>query len=103
MQRHALTGRGVKSDADPAACFTHVRDQAQVIDTVTVGRRQWPPSLHPYQGRLILDARGVMSQIWHNRLFLQAFPGRDRCGIPGKSRFIIKCFSPLQDVYDPGI
>ena len=24
---------------------------------------------------LILDARGVMSQVWHNRLFLQVFPG----------------------------
>jgi len=44
MQRHALTGRGVKRDADPAACFTHVCDKTQGIDTVTVGRRQWPPS-----------------------------------------------------------
>jgi len=39
MQRHTLTGRGVKRDADPAACFTPVWDQAQVIDMVTVGRR----------------------------------------------------------------
>jgi hypothetical protein len=38
---------------------------------------------------LILDSRGVMGQIWRNRLFLQAFPGgRDRCDILGKSRLI---------------
>ena len=29
--RHALRGRG-ESDPDPAECFPHVRDQAQVID-----------------------------------------------------------------------
>ena len=29
-QRHALTGRGIERVADPAACRTHVRDQAQV-------------------------------------------------------------------------
>ncbi len=39
--------------------------------------------------RLMLDSRGVMGQVWRNRLFLQAFPGgRDRCGILGKSRLI---------------
>jgi len=32
--RHALTGRGVESDPDPAEGFPHVRDQAQVIDQV---------------------------------------------------------------------
>src|SRR5712692_12029151 len=37
----------------------------------------------------MLDSRGVIGQVWRNRLFLQAFPGgRDRCGILGKSRLI---------------
>jgi hypothetical protein len=44
-------GRGVESDPDPAECFTHARDKAQVIDNVTVGRRKWPTSSHPYQGQ----------------------------------------------------
>jgi len=38
---------------------------------------------------LILDSRGVIGQVWRNRLFLQAFPGgHDRCGIFGKSCLI---------------
>jgi hypothetical protein len=49
VQRHALTGRGVESNPDLAECFTHVRDQVQVIDKVTAGRKTWPPSSHPYQ------------------------------------------------------
>jgi hypothetical protein len=95
MQRYALTGRGVKSDAEPAACFTHIRDQAQVLDTVTVGRRQWPPSLHSYQGRLIVDARGVMRQAWHNRLFVQAFLGARPMRHPWQIRVLFKCLRPL--------
>jgi hypothetical protein len=51
MQRHALTGRGIESDADPTECFTHVRDQAQMIAKVTVGRRQWPTLVTPYRPR----------------------------------------------------
>ncbi len=38
---------------------------------------------------LMLDSRGVMGQVWHNRLFLQAFhEGHDRWGILGKSCLI---------------
>jgi hypothetical protein len=84
VQRHALTGRGVERDADPAACCTHVHDQVQVLDTVMVGKRQWPPSAHPSQGRLSVDAKGVMRQAWHNRLFVQAFPGARPMQYPWK-------------------
>jgi hypothetical protein len=75
VQRHALTGRGVEREADPAACCTHVHDEVQVLDTVMVGKRQWPPSSYPSQEQLRVDARGVMRQAWHHRLFIQAFPG----------------------------
>ena len=75
VQRHALTGRGVEREADPAACCTHVHDEVQVLDTVMVSKRQWPPSSHPSQEQLRVDARGVMRQAWHHRLFVQAFPG----------------------------
>jgi hypothetical protein len=51
VKRHDLTGRGVESDPDPAECFKHACDKAQVIDNVTVGRRKWPTSSHPYQGK----------------------------------------------------
>jgi hypothetical protein len=40
VQRHAVTGCGVESDLDPAEGFTHVRDQAQMIDKVTAGRKK---------------------------------------------------------------
>jgi len=51
VKRHDLTGRGVESDPDPAECFKHARDKAQVIYNVTVGRRKWSPSSHLYQGQ----------------------------------------------------
>src|SRR3989441_6072655 len=49
--------------------------------------------------RLMLDSRGLIGQVWRNRLFLQAFPEGSRpIRHPWKKPFNIKCLSPLQGV-----
>jgi hypothetical protein len=56
------------------------------------------------EGRLILDSRVIIHQVWRNNLFLKAFhEGRDRCSVFGKSRLISSASVLYRVSKTPGI
>jgi hypothetical protein len=51
----------------------------------------------------ILDSRGVMSPVWHNRLFVQAFPGVRLMRHPWKKLLHTHVLQSFKGVDNPGI